>query len=151
MLAELADGLRSGVRVAPSDGTCHVHNSDLLAERNPYCADVGAEECLQLLVQTGRVPEATFLARTYAPSQVSPTLALWRENLKQVSERAASALADPAEYPNLFPDLDAALRVEELREQVPFEGGQVSWRRLMPETGRCPFQSSAGGSRTASS
>ena len=42
------------------------------------------EECLELLISTGRIPEATFFARTYAPSQVSRVLALWRDDLKQV-------------------------------------------------------------------
>ena len=65
-------------------------------------------------------------------------------------EKAAIVAAAPY-APSHELRTEFALRVEELREQVPFEGGQVSWRRLMPETGRCPFQSSAGGSRTASS
>lgn len=30
------------------------------------------EECVQLLIDTGRVPEATFFARTYLPSQIAP-------------------------------------------------------------------------------
>lgn len=54
------------------------------------------------------------LARTYMPSKVSHAVGLWREDLKTVSERAAATLADPAEYPNLFPDLDWALKVEQL-------------------------------------
>jgi coatomer subunit beta' len=29
------------------------------------------EECLEVLVSTGRLPEAAFFARTYLPSQVS--------------------------------------------------------------------------------
>ena len=54
------------------------------------------------------------LSRTYLPSQISRAVRLWREDLRQVSDRAAAALADPAEYPNLFPDLDWALKVEEV-------------------------------------
>jgi coatomer subunit beta' len=34
--------------------------------------------------------------------------------LKAVDEKAADALADPAKYPNLFPDLDVALKVEKM-------------------------------------
>ena len=45
------------------------------------------EECLELLISTGRIPEATFFARTYAPSQVSRVLALWRDDLKQVRHK----------------------------------------------------------------
>ena len=29
------------------------------------------EECLELLINTGRIPEAAFFARTYLPSQIS--------------------------------------------------------------------------------
>ena len=72
------------------------------------------EECIQLLLDTGRVPEAAFMARTYMPSQIGRTLELWKTDLKQVNENAAAALADPAKYPNLFPDLDWALKVEDI-------------------------------------
>lgn len=48
------------------------------------------------------------------PSHISRAVKLWRENLKEVSDRAAAALADPDEYPNLFPDLEWALKVEEI-------------------------------------
>jgi coatomer subunit beta' len=72
------------------------------------------EECIQLLVDTGRVPEAAFMARTYMPSRISSVLELWKADLKVVNEKAAEALADPARYPNLFTDLEFALRAEEL-------------------------------------
>lgn len=72
------------------------------------------EDCLSLLVEHGRLPEATLLARTYLPSQVPAHLALWKADLKKTNEKAAAALADPAEYPNLFADYDVALRVEEM-------------------------------------
>mmetsp|Transcript_30894 Transcript_30894/g.95593 ORF Transcript_30894/g.95593 Transcript_30894/m.95593 type:complete len:598 (+) Transcript_30894:1151-2944(+) len=75
------------------------------------------EECYELLVKTNRVPEAALFARTFLPSHISSAVALWRKDLKQVSERAAAALADPSEYPNLFPDLDCALKVEEIFKQ----------------------------------
>ena len=41
-------------------------------------------------------------------------LELWKTELKQINEKAADALADPARYPNLFPDLDVGLMVSEL-------------------------------------
>ncbi len=63
------------------------------------------EQCLQLLVEQGRVPEAAFMARTYMPSRIPGLLEAWRADLKQVNEKAAEALADPVRYPNLFPDL----------------------------------------------
>lgn len=72
------------------------------------------ERCFELLLDTNRIPEAALLSRTYLPSQISRAVTLWREDLKQVSERAAASLADPTDYPNLFPDLDWALKVEEV-------------------------------------
>jgi coatomer subunit beta' len=69
------------------------------------------EECIQLLIETNRIPEAAFLARTYMPSMVSSVLQLWKSDLKLVNEKAAEALADPEKYPNLFPDLEWALKV----------------------------------------
>jgi len=72
------------------------------------------EECIQLLIDSNRIPEAAFMARTYMPSQISRTLELWKEDLKKINERAAEALADPSKYPNLFPDLDIALKVENM-------------------------------------
>lgn len=70
------------------------------------------EDCIKLLCETDRIPEAAFLARTYAPSKISEVLQLWKENLKHVSPKAAEALADPKEYEELFPDLEAALKIE---------------------------------------
>jgi coatomer subunit beta' len=72
------------------------------------------EQCIQLLLDTGRIPEAAFMARTYMPSRISSVLELWKTDLKSVNEKAAEALADPARYPNLFPDLEYALKAEEL-------------------------------------
>jgi coatomer subunit beta' len=76
------------------------------------------EECVELLIESNRIPEAAFMARTYLPSQVSRIVALWRNDLKKINQKAAESLADPEEYPNLFPDWDAALAAEvKLREQ----------------------------------
>lgn len=63
------------------------------------------DECIELLIQTERIPEAAFLCRTYSPSRISGILTLWKENLRKVSVTAADALADPNEYEDKFPDL----------------------------------------------
>ncbi|RZC71675.1 hypothetical protein C5167_035223 [Papaver somniferum] len=70
------------------------------------------EECLQLLVDSNRIPEAALMARSYLPSKVSEIVALWRNNLNKVNQKAAESLADPEEYPNLFEDWQVALSVE---------------------------------------
>ncbi|XP_010487442.1 PREDICTED: coatomer subunit beta'-3-like isoform X2 [Camelina sativa] len=70
------------------------------------------EDCLQLLVESNRIPEAALMARFYLPSKVSEIVALWREDLSKVNSKAAESLADPEEYPNLFEDWQVALSVE---------------------------------------
>eukprot|EP00727_Mastigamoeba_balamuthi_P006449 m51a1_g2424 Coatomer subunit beta' A (942) ;mRNA; f:812330-815630 len=79
-----------------------------------YLVTRRVDDCLNLLAETGRLPEAAFMARTYAPSRVSELVKQWRADLARVSPRAAEALADPADFPNLFPDMQAAIRAEEL-------------------------------------
>lgn len=71
-----------------------------------------ADKCLEILVACSRLPEAAFFARTHRPSRCSEMLQLWKNDLCKVNARAAAALADPAEYPNLFPDWDLALQLE---------------------------------------
>ena len=50
-------------------------------------------------------------------------MGLWKEKLAATNQKAAQSLADPAEYENLFPGLQEAVRAEELlrreREQLP--------------------------------
>ncbi len=38
---------------------------------------------------------------------------MWKKDLEKINPKAAESLADPEEYPNLFPDLDLALEVRE--------------------------------------
>ncbi|CAN9511190.1 unnamed protein product [Ophioblennius macclurei] len=71
------------------------------------------DKCLELLIQTDRLPEAAFLARTYMPSQVPRVVKLWKESLSKVNQKAADALADPTQYSNLFPGLQQALLAEQ--------------------------------------
>ncbi|TVU08045.1 hypothetical protein EJB05_41430, partial [Eragrostis curvula] len=70
------------------------------------------EECLQLLVDSNRIPEAALMARSYLPSKVSDIVSIWKNDLQKVNSKAAESLADPAEYPNLFEDWQIALNVE---------------------------------------
>ncbi|XP_073394902.1 coatomer subunit beta'-1 isoform X1 [Physcomitrium patens] len=70
------------------------------------------EDCVQLLIDSNRIPEAAFMARTYLPSEVSNVVSLWRNDLKKINQRAAESLADPQDYPNLFPDWELACDAE---------------------------------------
>ena len=42
-------------------------------------------ECVDVLVEAGRIPEAAFFARTYAPSEVARVVELWRAELRRLS------------------------------------------------------------------
>ncbi|KAL0397069.1 UNVERIFIED_CONTAM: Coatomer subunit beta'-2 [Sesamum calycinum] len=70
------------------------------------------EDCLQLLVESNRIPEAALMARSYLPSKVSEIVALWRKDLNKINPKAAESLADPEEYSNMFDDWQIALAVE---------------------------------------
>uniref|UniRef100_A0A2P2MUM6 Coatomer beta subunit n=1 Tax=Rhizophora mucronata TaxID=61149 RepID=A0A2P2MUM6_RHIMU len=70
------------------------------------------EECLQLLVESNRIPEAALMARSYLPSKVSEIVAIWRKDLSKINPKAAESLADPEEYANLFDDWQIALSIE---------------------------------------
>jgi coatomer subunit beta' len=70
------------------------------------------DACIDILITSGRLPEATFFARTYRPSRAPELVKLWQEELRDVNTKAAESLASPDEYTNLFPDWEAALRVE---------------------------------------
>ncbi|XP_065653479.1 coatomer subunit beta'-like [Hydra vulgaris] len=72
------------------------------------------EECLELLCKSKRLPEAAFLARTYLPSQVSRIVQMWKEDLSETNKKAADSLADPTQYSNLFPDLQDAIKAEQM-------------------------------------
>ncbi|XP_054271210.1 coatomer subunit beta' isoform X2 [Macrosteles quadrilineatus] len=74
------------------------------------------DKCLQILIDTDRLPEAAFFARTYMPSQMSRVVQLWRESLSKVSEKAGQSLADPKDYENLFPGLQDTLKTEQYLE-----------------------------------
>merc|ERR1719436_352124 len=67
---------------------------------------------LQVLIKANRLPEAAFFARTYCPSELSSVVKVWKEDLASVNQAVADSLADPAAYPDLFPDFDLTLAAE---------------------------------------
>nr|CAG4646053.1 EOG090X01FO [Macrothrix elegans] len=73
--------------------------------------------CLEILINTNRIPEAAFFARTYLPSQISRVVQLWKQSLATVNPKASQSLADPAQYDNLFPGLADAMKTEQFLQQ----------------------------------
>eukprot|EP01121_Diplochlamys_sp_Union-15-3_P002556 TRINITY_DN1226_c0_g1_i1.p1 TRINITY_DN1226_c0_g1~~TRINITY_DN1226_c0_g1_i1.p1 ORF type:complete len:1025 (-),score=223.71 TRINITY_DN1226_c0_g1_i1:90-3164(-) len=78
------------------------------------------EKCLDLLCNTGRVPEAALFARAYLPSKVSKIVETWRKELQPINPTLAESLADPMEYANLFPDIKYALQAEASRKDFKY-------------------------------
>ncbi|GLE03439.1 hypothetical protein PINS_up012341 [Pythium insidiosum] len=69
-------------------------------------------ECVDVLKETKRYPEAAFFSRSYCPSKIPLVMDKWREDLAAVSTRAAKALADPSKYSELFENLDLSMQAE---------------------------------------
>ncbi|KAI8354809.1 coatomer WD associated region-domain-containing protein [Mortierella sp. GBAus27b] len=72
------------------------------------------EDCIDILIDTERIPEAAMMARAYLPSAVPKVTQLWKQSLIASNrEKTAQALADPTEYEDMFPDLQYGLVAEE--------------------------------------
>merc|ERR1712107_609443 len=72
------------------------------------------DKCLQILLDSNRIPEAAFFARTYLPSEISRIVEMWKEQLSKVNEKAGQSLADPKDYPNLFLDFNSSLEAQQM-------------------------------------
>jgi coatomer subunit beta' len=83
------------------------------------------QEAIDLLIKTDRIPEAAMFARTYLPSETSRVVKLWKEELEKNNRpKIAESLADPDNYPNLFPELhvvNGQPPVEDVPEVDDFE------------------------------
>ena len=62
--------------------------------------------CVDVLCTTGKFAEAAFYARTYIPERMSDVVGRWKNSLAALP-RVRDAIADPKEFPNLFPMLKA--------------------------------------------
>ncbi|KAL7299310.1 hypothetical protein TKK_0007889 [Trichogramma kaykai] len=95
------------------------------------------DKCLNILIETDRIPEAAFFARSYVPSRISECIKLWKEKLAKVNQKAATSLADPEEYPNLFPGYREALEVEKfMREQYKKKIPASDYPNMTPNINR---------------
>ncbi|KAG0297357.1 hypothetical protein BGZ96_006736 [Linnemannia gamsii] len=102
-----ADGLRRLAALAKEAGKNNIAFSSYLSLGQ-------MEECIEILIDTERIPEAAMLARTYVPSAVPRVLQLWKDSLVAAKrEKTAQALADPLEYEDMFPDLEYGLLAEQ--------------------------------------
>lgn len=90
-------------------------------------------ECVDLLVETNRIPEAALFARSYCPSRIADVLAAWKEDAGKINEKAARMLADPEEYANLFPELPFTLAAEKHVAATATLPPAASYRAVMAE------------------
>ncbi|CAN8072036.1 unnamed protein product [Agarophyton chilense] len=71
------------------------------------------EKCLDILLKSGRIPEAAIFARTYIPSRMTPIVDMWRTELRKSGNvRIADALADPTAHPHMFPGIEDSFEGE---------------------------------------
>jgi len=101
------DGMEKLAKLASEGGKTNVAFIAYLLTGN-------VEACADLLIGSKRLPEAAFFARTYLPSRIDEIVSIWKEDLSSVSETAAKALATPSKQPEMFPDLDVALQVQQM-------------------------------------
>eukprot|EP01004_Peranema_trichophorum_P003013 NODE_202_length_3244_cov_63.779558_g175_i0.p1 GENE.NODE_202_length_3244_cov_63.779558_g175_i0~~NODE_202_length_3244_cov_63.779558_g175_i0.p1 ORF type:complete len:1006 (+),score=232.17 NODE_202_length_3244_cov_63.779558_g175_i0:275-3019(+) len=69
--------------------------------------------CVNILSSSMRVPHAAIFARSFAPKSTPKVVQSWKRELG--GNKVANAIADPAEYPNLFPEIQEEL--EELKQE----------------------------------
>ncbi|XP_072931416.1 coatomer subunit beta' [Epargyreus clarus] len=79
------------------------------------------EACLQLLTNRGKLAEAAFFARSYAPSRVGELVQKWRDAVSAQSNRkSGQSLADPQHYENLFPNFAETVELEKFQTQFGY-------------------------------
>ena len=132
-LRELAEGGVIGKREGGAPSSVH-GKANVAFAAALLLGDAAA--AVDVLAAAGRAPEAALFARSHAPSKVSAALAAWKRGLSKVNPRAAEALADPGEYPNLFPGWAEALAAE---SESGGGGGAVrAARAAAPAAARAP-------------
>eukprot|EP00443_Scrippsiella_acuminata_P048523 CAMPEP_0115188384 /NCGR_PEP_ID=MMETSP0270-20121206/10982_1 /TAXON_ID=71861 /ORGANISM="Scrippsiella trochoidea, Strain CCMP3099" /LENGTH=952 /DNA_ID=CAMNT_0002601563 /DNA_START=72 /DNA_END=2930 /DNA_ORIENTATION=- len=94
------------------------------------------KSALDVLIKANRLPEAAFFARTYCPSGLSEVVQMWKTDLSQVNQAVADSLADPAQYPDLFPDFQLTLAAEKAfqtrtQRNPPLAGSYMEVKELL--------------------
>ncbi|KAJ3354080.1 hypothetical protein HDU83_005897 [Entophlyctis luteolus] len=99
-----------------------------------YMISNRVDKAIDLLLSSNRFAEASFLARTYMPSQIQRVVAQWKESLLKINKKKISdSLADPVQYPNLFPDIQYGLFLEHFRSnQKPVLASEYNdWKDVL--------------------
>ncbi|KAI9293949.1 Coatomer, beta' subunit [Neoconidiobolus thromboides FSU 785] len=92
------------------------------------------EDIFNILLSTGRTPEAALFSRTYMPSKVPQAVESWKEELIKANyPKRAEALADPGSYPNLFPNYQGSLSAEKSPKET-HDNGDVTPTATSPQS-----------------
>ena len=70
------------------------------------------DKCIDTLIKAGRVPEAAFFARTYAPSRITDIVKVWKTEIAKTSKVTADSLTNPVDHLEKFPEVFLALKAE---------------------------------------
>jgi len=77
--------------------------------------------CVELLVETNRLPEAALFARSYCPRLLSSIAKQWKKHLQgaggAANIRTADQIADPSDYANLFAEVEGLHQVNNGKEE----------------------------------
>ncbi|OAF65695.1 hypothetical protein A3Q56_06595, partial [Intoshia linei] len=73
------------------------------------------DDCIELFIDNGRFSEAAIFARTYAPSRIVFVTNLWKKYIDKSDAKLAKSIATPDKYPNLFPEYQNDLMVEQFQ------------------------------------
>lgn len=100
-----------------ADKAANAHKLNVAFLAAYICGDL--DKCLDILIESDRIPEAAIFARTYLPSRVTPVVEMWRAGLrKSGSIRIADALADPSSHPHLFPGMEDSIAGEKAAKEL---------------------------------
>eukprot|EP00744_Colponema_vietnamica_P010335 GILI01014616.1.p1 GENE.GILI01014616.1~~GILI01014616.1.p1 ORF type:complete len:802 (+),score=280.08 GILI01014616.1:61-2466(+) len=64
--------------------------------------------CTEILLQTNRIADAAFYARTYNHDYVDEVVQKWKNSVAGLP-RVRDSIADPASFPNLFPNMSESI------------------------------------------
>merc|ERR1711874_828428 len=96
-------------------------------------------EKLGSAAEDGGKNNVSFLS--YFLSEISRVVGLWRTQLGKVNEKAGQSLADPADYPNLFPNYEKSLQAEKmLRKERSQQIPARDFSEILPNHERKPLE-----------
>ena len=92
---------------------------------------------MDLLVSTGRTPEAVLFSRTYKPSLTAGLVENWKADLnKNGTEKLAKSIASPDGNLELFPEWPDYLEKERSSESNGLEEGMLLLRRRLTSSSK---------------